>query len=334
MLWILIHSSSQSRAIKSSDNKVLVFNWIVSNWGLWFQRWYYILSLTTAAQKPEDANTRSWNFPVSLYTLFTTAEHQHAEGSTAVKPANELPDNEFWQLSCQQRCFMHSARRILSDLPPTSTSPSSSVSPIGGGECQRYRMCVGYWGGGNCNSDPVSSHVGIRHMADDKRMSGQKSDTGGKCQFGFVNIWVHVLSYDMCQTTPQQRLTGCWLTNWSPPWTSLKLAYSGILIPHANCCSAQNAMKQHLMLLVLFSGWAHSYNRRLVLSPFPPVVLHSLLQEWNQCFLSFWQIIEPSNNPLTLRTDVLLFLHTPHTPTWTASGHLVNPPLEDEAVPK
>lgn len=30
--------------------------------------------------------------------------------------------------------------------------------------------------GGNCDLDPASSHVGIRHMAEDRRMSGQNSD--------------------------------------------------------------------------------------------------------------------------------------------------------------
>lgn len=30
--------------------------------------------------------------------------------------------------------------------------------------------------GGNCNTHPASSHVGIRHMARDRRMSGQNSD--------------------------------------------------------------------------------------------------------------------------------------------------------------
>lgn len=95
------------------------------------------------------------------------------------------------------------------DPPPTSTSPSSSVSTTGGGECQRCRTCVGYRGGGNCDSDPASSRVGIRHMADDGRMSGQKSDTGGKCQFGFEKTRVRVLSCDMCQAKPRQRRTGC-----------------------------------------------------------------------------------------------------------------------------
>lgn len=36
-------------------------------------------------------------------------------------------------------------------------------------------MCVGSQGGGECNLEPVSSHAGIRHMAEDRRMSGQNS---------------------------------------------------------------------------------------------------------------------------------------------------------------
>lgn len=37
--------------------------------------------------------------------------------------------------------------------------------------------------GGNCNSHPVSSHVGIRHMARDRRMSGN-SDRDGE-----TSVW-------------------------------------------------------------------------------------------------------------------------------------------------
>lgn len=43
--------------------------------------------------------------------------------------------------------------------------------------------------------NPASSHVGIRHMAEDRRMSGQNSDRERERQFGnLVKMSVHVLA--------------------------------------------------------------------------------------------------------------------------------------------
>lgn len=81
--------------------------------------------------------------------------------------------------------------------------------------------------GANCDLDPASSHAGICHMAEDRRMSGQNSDRKRESQFGNLEkMSVNVLSYDMCQTRHQLLLTLLLTDLLKLPRTSPKVAYS------------------------------------------------------------------------------------------------------------